>query len=69
MSQTPSITTEKNIQRVDLIYGLRALLVVLMRFIRVYYFEKSSDYYFNNPFFWIKLNAFAGVGLIHYTPP
>ena len=68
LSQTPSLTTAKNIQRADMIYGLSALLVVLMGFIRVYYFEKGPDYYFNNPFFWIKLNAFAGVGLLSIYP-
>ena len=68
LTQTPSLTTAKNIQRADMIYGLSALLVVLMGFIRVYYFEKGPDYYFNNPFFWIKLNAFAGVGLLSIYP-
>ena len=68
LTPTPSLTTAKNIQRADMIYGLSALLVVLMGFIRVYYFEKGPDYYFNNPFFWIKLNAFAGVGLLSIYP-
>ena len=68
LTQTPSLTTAKNIQRADMIYGLSALLVVLMGFIRVYYFEKGPDYYFNNPFFWIKLTAFSGVGLLSIYP-
>jgi putative membrane protein len=68
LTQTPSLTTAKNIQRADMIYGLSALLVVLIGFIRVYYFEKGPDYYFNNPFFWIKLTAFTGVGLLSIYP-
>jgi putative membrane protein len=68
LTQTPSLTTAKNIQRADMIYGLSALLVVLMGFIRVYYVEKGPDYYFNNPFFWIKLTAFTGVGLLSIYP-
>ena len=68
LTQTPSLTTAKHIQRADMIYGLSALLVVLMGFIRVYYFEKGPDYYFNNPFFWIKLTAFTGVGLLSIYP-
>ena len=68
LTQTPSLTTAKNIQRADMIYGLSALLVVLMGFIRVYYFEKGPNYYFNNPFFWIKLTAFTGVGLLSIYP-
>ena len=68
LTPTPSITTAKNIQRADMIYGLSALLVVLMGFIRVYYFEKGPDYYFNNPFFWMKLIVFTGVGLLSIYP-
>jgi putative membrane protein len=68
LTQTPSLTTAKNIQRADMIYGLSALLVVLMGFIRVYYFEKGPVYYFNNPFFWIKLTTFTGVGLLSIYP-
>ena len=64
LTPTPSLTTAKNIQRADMIYGLIALLVVLMGFIRIYYFEKGPDYYFNNPFFWMKLTTFTGVGLL-----
>ena len=33
LTQTPSLTTAKNIQRADMIYGLSALLVVLIGFI------------------------------------
>lgn len=68
LTQTPSLTTAKNIQRADMIYGLSALSVVLMGFIRVYYVEKGPDYYFNNLFFWIKLTAFTGVGLLSIYP-
>ena len=68
LTPTPSLTTAKNIQRADMIYGLSALLVVLMGFIRVYYFEKGPDYYFNNPFFWMKLIVFTGVGLLSIYP-
>ena len=68
LSQTPSLNTARNIQRADMIYGLSVLLVVLMGFIRIYCFEKGSDYYFNNLFFWIKLTAFAGVGLLSIYP-
>jgi len=68
LTPTPSLTTAKKIQRADMIYGLIALLVVLMGFIRIYYFEKGPDYYFNNPFFWMKLTAFTGVGLLSIYP-
>jgi len=68
LTPTPSLTTAKKIQRADMIYGLIALLVVLMGFIRIYYFEKGPDYYFNNPFFWMKLTTFTGVGLLSIYP-
>jgi putative membrane protein len=58
----------KRLQKVDSIYGLSAMLVLIIGFLRVYFFEKGSSYYFSNTFFWIKLGLFAIVGLLSIYP-
>jgi putative membrane protein len=34
----------------------------------VYFFEKGPAYYGNNPFFWLKMDAFLIVGLLSIDP-
>lgn len=65
---SPDIETAKRIQRADRAYGLMAGLVLVFGLLRVFYFEKGSDYYFNNTFFWIKIAIFVIVGLMTIYP-
>lgn len=65
---SPDIETAKRIQRADRAYGLMTVLVLVFGFLRVFYFEKGSDYYFNNTYFLIKLALFVGVGLMSILP-
>ncbi len=65
---SPDIDTAKRIQRADRAYGLMAGLVLLFGFLRVFYFEKGSDYYFDNIFFLTKIALFIGVGLMTIYP-
>jgi len=65
---SPDIDTAKRIQRADRAYGLMAGLVLLFGFLRVFYFEKGSDYYFSNIFFLAKIALFIGVGLMTIYP-
>ena len=62
---SPDIETAKRIQRADRANGLMAGLVLVFGFLRVFYFEKGSDYYFNNTFF---LTIFVVVGLMTIYP-
>ena len=50
LTPTPSLTTAKNIQRADMIYGLSALLVVLMGFIRFIILKKVQIIILTIPF-------------------
>ena len=58
----------RRIQRVDLIYGISAGLLLLIGLLRVFFFEKGINFYLNNPFFWVKMTAFLLVGLLSIDP-
>ena len=58
----------QRIQRVDLIYGISAGLLLLIGLLRVFFFEKGVNFYVNNPFFWVKMIAFLMVGLLSIDP-
>ena len=64
----PSQIEAKRIQKADIIYGVSAGLVLIFGFLRLFYFEKGSAYYFGNQFYYIKLYAFAIVGIISIYP-
>jgi putative membrane protein len=63
-----AIEEARRIQRADLFYGISAGLLLVVGFLRVYYFEKGWAFYSNSPFFWIKLNTFLIVGLLSIDP-
>jgi putative membrane protein len=58
----------QRIQRVDLIYGISAGLLLVIGLLRVYFFEKGVNFYMNNPFFWVKMTAFILVALLSIDP-
>jgi putative membrane protein len=60
--------TIKLLARIDLFYGISAGLVVVAGFARVFMGLKGPDYYWAEPFFWVKLAAFALVGLMSIAP-
>ena len=68
ISESVSLETAKRIQRADRVVGMAAILVLVFGFLRVFYFEKGSDYYFANTFFQIKLALFVVAALISLIP-
>lgn len=54
--------------RFDGIYGGVAVLVLIVGFLRVFYGEKGSEYYFSNWAFHAKLTAFIVVGILSILP-
>ena len=56
------------LQKADSLYGLAAVMVLIVGFLRVFLFEKGKDFYYTNSFFWIKLGLFAVVGLLSIYP-
>lgn len=65
---SPDIETAKRIRRADRAYGLMAMLLLVFGLLRVFHFDRGSDYYFSNTFFIIKIVLFVGVGLMSIRP-
>lgn len=63
-----TVEEARRIQRADLIYGISAGILLIVGVLRVLYFEKGPAFYTNNPFFWLKMNAFLVVGLLSIDP-
>lgn len=68
VSKTPTHTQARRLQQCDMAYGVSAALLLIVGFLRVFYFEKGSAYYFSNVFFWTKLALFVLVGLLSIYP-
>ena len=54
--------------RMDAGYGATAGLIVVVGLLRVWFGAKGPDYYADNMWFWAKMAAFAGVGLLSIPP-
>ena len=67
-SRNPTLREAKRLQKVDQFYGMSSILVILLGFLRVYYFEKGSSFYFSSTFFWVKMGMFVIVGLLSIYP-
>ena len=63
-----SIEEIRRIQRADLVYGISAGLLLIVGLLRVFVFEKGANFYIHNPFFWVKMAAFAIVALLSIDP-
>ena len=68
LSESLSAETARRIQRADRAIGLSAMMVLVFGFLRVIYFEKGSEYYFDNTFFQIKLGLFFVAASISLIP-
>ncbi len=62
------IEEARRIQRVDLVYGISAGLLLVVGLMRVFFFEKGVNFYIHSPFFWVKMTAFLIVGLLSIDP-
>jgi len=63
-----TIADARRLQRVDVWYGISAGVVLVAGLLRVFFFEKGSNYYFHNYVFWIKMGLFLAVGLLSIYP-
>jgi putative membrane protein len=68
MSRAPSLAEAKRIQICDRWYGIFAAAVLIVGFLRVFYFEKGYAFYAASPFFHAKLALFILVGLLSIYP-
>lgn len=58
----------RRIQRIDTVYGISSGLLIVVGLLRVFYFEKGSNFYFHNHLYWTKMALFVIVGLLSIYP-
>ena len=63
-----SIEEARRIQRVDVMFGISAGVVLIAGLLRVFFFEKGVAFYTQSPMFWIKMGLFITVGLLSIYP-
>ena len=63
-----TIPEARSIRHVDLAYGISAGLLLVFGLLRVFFFEKGVNFYVHSPFFWVKMVAFAMVGILSIGP-
>lgn len=63
-----TVATARTLLRMDSVYGVSALVLLIVGFIRVVYTEKGADYYFHSGPFLAKLTLFISVGLLSIVP-
>jgi putative membrane protein len=63
-----TITSARTLLRMDAVYGMSAMVLLAVGFIRVFYTEKGGDYYFHSAPFLVKLVLFIAVGLLSILP-
>jgi putative membrane protein len=60
--------TARSLLRMDAIYGIAAVVILVVGLTRVTYFEKGPAYYFHSGTFLAKLSLFLIVGLLSIYP-
>lgn len=63
-----SLAEARRIQRMDIVYGISAAVVLIVGLLRVFNYEKGAPFYAQNLFFWTKMAGFALVGLPSIYP-
>ncbi|MFZ6775691.1 DUF2214 family protein [Undibacterium sp. Ji83W] len=66
--QPLTLSSAKSLRFIDSIYGVSAMLIIVLGVLRVMYFEKGQDYYLHNHAFMLKMTAFILVGLLSAYP-
>ena len=61
-------TSARRLLAIDAIYGAAAGTIIVVGFLRVFFFEKGAAYYFHSVPFIVKLSLFAAVGLLSIYP-
>jgi putative membrane protein len=68
LRQAASEDLLKSLGRLDALYGLSALALLLIGGARLSMGAKGIEFYSGNPVFWLKIALFATIGLISIFP-
>ena len=63
-----TVASARTLLRMDSVYGMSAVVLLIVGFIRVFYTEKGAAYYFHSGTFLAKLVLFIVVGLLSILP-
>jgi putative membrane protein len=63
-----TLTSARSLVRIDAAYGIAALVLLVVGFLRVFYTEKGAAYYFHRGAFIAKISLFLVVGLLSIYP-
>jgi putative membrane protein len=63
-----TVSSARSVLRMDAAYGISAVVLLVVGFIRVFHTEKGADYYFNSAPFIAKIMLFAVVALLSIYP-
>jgi len=63
-----TVASARSVLRMDMTYGIAALVLLIVGFVRVFHTEKGSAYYFDSGAFLLKLTLFIIVALLSVYP-
>lgn len=63
-----SLTSARSLLRLDAAYGISAMTLLVVGFVRVFKTEKGAAYYFGSVPFLVKISLFVIVGLLSIGP-
>ena len=63
-----NVANARRLQRLDSLLVILAGVLLVVGLLRVFYFEKGSEYYFTNAFFTAKLTLFLLLGALSVIP-
>ncbi|MGQ0811667.1 MAG: DUF2214 family protein [Nitrospiraceae bacterium] len=63
-----TLRSARRLQLADLAFGISAGIVLVIGFLRVFYFEKGTSYYFHSVPFLAKVSLFAMIGSLSIYP-
>ena len=63
-----TVSSARTLLRMDSVYGVSAVVLLIVGFVRVFSTEKGADYYFHSGPFIAKLALFIAVGLLSIMP-
>jgi len=63
-----TLWSARRLQVTDAVYGASATVLVIVGFLRVFYFEKGSEFYFASGTFIAKISLFVLVAVLSFPP-
>jgi putative membrane protein len=63
-----TLSSARRLQVTDMVLGIAAAALLVIGLLRVFFFEKGSDYYFHSHAFMTKFSVFIVVGLLSIIP-